>query len=84
MKAEAEQTNSISSGWKRELLHYNMREDLPEKTPFLLGKFCKFCQKQPSRIVDKVAIFLLPDLVIDQIVAKFVTKLDDSLSLLVH
>ena len=30
MKAEAEQTNSISSGWKRELLHYNMREGLQE------------------------------------------------------
>ena len=41
MKAEAEQTSSISSGWKRELLRYNIRDDLPEKkTPFLLGKIC--------------------------------------------
>ena len=38
MKAEAEQTNSISSGWKRELLHYNIREDLPEKNTSSFGQ----------------------------------------------
>ena len=48
MKAEAEQTNSISSGWKRELLHYNMREDLPEKKHlFLWADFANFAKISP-------------------------------------
>ena len=45
MKAEAEQTNSISSGWKRELLHYNMREDLPEKKHLSSGQILQILPK---------------------------------------
>ena len=37
MKAEAEQTSSISSGWKRELLHHNIRKTSQKKTHFILG-----------------------------------------------
>ena len=47
MKAEAEQTNSISSGWKRELLHYNIREDLPEKNTFSFGQILPKLALQP-------------------------------------
>ena len=51
MKAEAEQTNSISSGWKRELLHYNIREDLPKKKHlFYWAKFANSAQISPHTI----------------------------------
>ena len=48
MKAEAEQTSSISSGWKRELLRYNIRDDLPEKKHLFF--WAKFAQISPPNI----------------------------------